>query len=96
MSRWPTLAILPILLLGSCETAAPTDVVPDERTAIEIAKRVCPWAKVGGGWKWHAKLRHGTWYVWINVDYKWEESEAINSLEIRARDGFTEGCAVVT
>jgi hypothetical protein len=84
------------VILAGCETVGPSDAVRDEPAAIEIAKKVCSWEKVGDGQNWHAKLSQGIWHVWFNVDYRHDEDEAINSLEIRASDGFTKGCPVVT
>jgi hypothetical protein len=96
MNRRYVLAVFPFLLLAGCETASPADTVRDEQAAIEMARKVCNWEKVGDGQSWHAKLRHGIWYVWFNAGYQRDENDAINSLEIRASDGLTRGCPVVT
>jgi hypothetical protein len=96
MKVFRALPVLLVALLASCATASPSDAVRSESTAIEIAKKACDWEKVENGRSWHARLREGIWHVWLNTEYQRDESKAINSLEIRASDGFTKGCPIVT
>jgi len=91
----PTLIFL--LVLTSCvDRGEATATVSDAATAIKIAKELCDWRKMGSGWSWHAKLRQGIWHVWLNAEYKRDEEEAIGSVDIRASDGFSDGCPLVT
>jgi hypothetical protein len=81
--------------LANC-AAEPNDRVPTEKTAVELAKKLCEYQDMGPGWKWRARFRHGVWHVWLNADYERDENSAARTVDIRASDGASDGCPLVT
>lgn len=92
---WPLIVAFS-LSLTACVSWNPNDAVHDSATAIQAAKKLCDWKQTFGSERWHAQLRRDMWHVWLNTNYEQDKSAAILFVSIRASDGKSSGCPVVT
>jgi len=88
------MALLAFAMIGCA--GQPTDRVPTETEAIELAKKLCDYRDKGAGWRWRARFRHGVWHVWLNANYESDENSAAQSVDINASDGTSSGCPLVS
>jgi hypothetical protein len=82
--------------LAACVSENANDAVHDRETAIETAKKLCEWKPTSESERWHAQLRQGTWHVWLNAHDERDEGSAVRSVSIRASDGKSDSCPVIT
>jgi hypothetical protein len=85
-----------LALVGCASEAEKVDRLPTSTAAIELAKKICEYRDMGPGWIWCARFRRGIWHVWLNAHYENDENSAASSVDIRASDGTSDGCPVVT
>lgn len=94
--------ILYVCILASfiCACANSSDTVRDRAMAIQLGKESCGVAtdQFLASEKWHAMYHHGSWHVWLSLEYgDWDEpGMGAMDIWIHASDGsIDKECATV-
>jgi len=78
--------------VGYSDVPLATDVVKDERAAIQIGIRKCSKEDQDtGSARWYARLQNGIWVVWLGTPIPTDHC-ALLSTKVRASDGKAEDC----
>ena len=103
--RFCLLSAVCLCLAFACQSLSANLKVPDEQTAIALAKKRCVYDRQMSPYdKWHAALHQGVWHVWLSIEPGRQDEPTFHGdppvgfldIRIRADDGTDSGCVMIS